>query len=95
MKKNVTSLAEMLGFKHLQKKHAQWASTLKNLADMSDKNGKTPLRPIPPPLVREFHDSQIELNKFGDGNSSKVTSSMNVAEEHATVHKVSPPTNQI
>jgi hypothetical protein len=62
---------------------------------VSDKNGKTPLKPIPPPLVREYHDSQIELNKFGDGNTSKVTSSMNVGEEpSATVQRMSPTTNQ-
>lgn len=61
---------------------------------MSDKNGKTPLRPIPPPLIKEYHDSQIELNKFGDGNTSKVTSSMNVAEDQANGQRMSPTTNQ-
>jgi hypothetical protein len=38
-----------------------------------------PLKPIPPPLIREHHDSQIELSKFGDG-SSKLMSSINVVE---------------
>ena len=69
----------MLGFKHLQKKHAQWANTLKTLAEMESKPG-FPLKPIPPPLIRERHDSQIELSKFGDGGSSKLMSSMNVVE---------------
>ena len=70
----------MLGFKHLQKKHAQWAQTLKSLAELGEKPG-CPLKPIPPPMIREYHDSQIELSKFGEGVTSKVTSSMNVTDD--------------
>ena len=80
LKKNVTSLAEMLGFKHLQKKHAQWAQTLKTLAELESKPGY-PLKPIPPPLIKERNDSQIELSKFGESVPSKITSSMNLNDD--------------
>lgn len=48
------------------------------MAEMESKPG-CPLKPIPPPLIREHHDSQIELSKFGEG-SSKLMSSITVVE---------------
>jgi hypothetical protein len=44
-----------------------------------------PLKPIPAPLIREHHDSQIELSKFGEG-SSKLMSSINVVEGDSSYH---------